>query len=135
MAENTATVFQQSAEHHKAFAPLDPTTFPSQLFWLAMAFALLYLLVRRVMLPRVGSVMEERSNRIKGDLALAEELRHDTQLALARYNQALADARSKANDVVKDMRQKLELDVAKERATIEAEMAARISEAENSPAT
>ena len=131
MAENTATVVQQSAEHHKAFPPLDPTTFPSQLFWLTITFALLYLLVRRVMLPSVGSVIGERSKRINGDIALAEELRHDTQLALARYNEALADARSKASDVVKDMRKRLELDAAKERARIEAEMAARISEAEN----
>ena len=79
----------------------------------------------------MGSVIEERGNRIKGDLALAEELRRDTQFALARYNQDLADARSKASDTVKDMRQRLQLDVAKERARIEAEIAARISDAEN----
>jgi len=129
MSEYTGTAVQQSAEH-KAFAPLDPTTFPSQLLWLAITFVLLYVLVRRVMLPRVCSVIEERRNHIKGDIALAEELKLDTQGALARYTQALTDARSHAGEIAKDLRQKVALEVEKERAKIEAEIETRISEAE-----
>ena len=60
MSENTGTTAQQSAEHPKSFAPLDPATFPGQLLWLAITFGLLYVLVRRVVLPRAGSVIEER---------------------------------------------------------------------------
>jgi F-type H+-transporting ATPase subunit b len=93
-------------------------------------FGLLYVLVRRVVLPRAGSVIEERRNRIKGDLALAEELKRDTQAALARYTQAVTDARSHAGEVAKDLRQKVKLEVETERARIEAEIEARISEAE-----
>lgn len=134
MSEYTGTAVQQSAEH-KAFAPLDPTTFPSQLLWLAITFVLLYVLARRVMLPRVGSVIEERRNHIKGDIALAEELKLDTQAALARYTQALADARSSAGEAAKDSRQKVTLEVERERARIEAEISARASEAEKRIAT
>jgi len=130
MSENTGTTVQHSAEHPKSFAPLDPTTFPSQLVWLAITFGLLYVLVRRFMSPRVGSVIEERRNRIKGDIALAEELRRDIQVALARYTQALADARFNASGVAGHIRQKVKLEVEKERAKIEAEIAARTSEAE-----
>jgi F-type H+-transporting ATPase subunit b len=130
MSENTGTAVQQSAEHHKVFAPLDPTTFPSQLFWLAITFALLYVLVRRVMSPRVGSVIEERHSRVKGDLALAEEIKRDTQVALARYTQAAADARFNAGEITKDLRQTVKLEVETEQARIEAEISARIFEAE-----
>jgi F-type H+-transporting ATPase subunit b len=130
MSENTGTAVQQSAEHSKTFAPLDPHTFPSQLLWLAITFVLLYVLARRVMLPHVGSVIEERRNRIKGDIALAEELKLDTQAALARYTQDLADARSHAGEIARDLRQKVTLEVEKERARIEAEIEARISDAE-----
>jgi F-type H+-transporting ATPase subunit b len=130
MSENTGSTVQQSAEHHKSFPPLDPTTFPSQLLWLAITFGLLYVLVRRLISPRVGSVIEERHNRVKGDIALAEEIRADTQVALARYTQAVADARSNASQVANDMRQKVKLEVEKEQANIEAEITARISEAE-----
>ena len=130
MSENTGTAVQQSPEHPKSFAPLDPATFPGQLLWLVITFGLLYVLVRRVVLPRVGSVIEERKNRVKGDIALAEELKRDTQLALARYTEAVADARSKAGVVANDLRQKVKLEVETERAKIEAESEARISVAE-----
>ena len=130
MSENAGRSVQQSADHHKTFAPLDPNTFPSQLLWLAITFGLLYVLVRRVVSPRVGSVIDERKNRVKGDIALAEELKRDTQLALARYTEAVADARSKAGMVANDLRQKVKLEVETERAKIEAEIEARISEAE-----
>src|SRR6516225_11165770 len=124
MSENVRTaVLQQSTEHAKSFAPLDPATFPGQLLWLAITFGLLYVLVRRVVLPRAGSVIEERHSRIKGDIALAEEIRSDTQVALARYTQAVADARFHASEVVNDVRQKVKLEVDKERAKIEAEIA------------
>ena len=49
---------------------------------------------------------------------------------LARYTQAVADARSHAGEVAKGLREKVKLEVETERARIEAEIAARISEAE-----
>jgi F-type H+-transporting ATPase subunit b len=78
----------------------------------------------------VGSVIEERKNHVKGDVALAEEIRRDTQLELTRYTESVAEARSKAGVVANDLRQKVKLEVDTERAKIEAEIEARISEAE-----
>lgn len=135
MSESTGTAVQESAGHPKSFPPLDPTTFPSQLLWLVITFGLLYILVRSVVSPRVGSVIEERKNRVKGDIALAEEIRRDTQLELARYTQSLGEARSEVGVVANDLRQKVKLEVDTERAKIEAEIEARISEAEKRIAT
>ena len=53
------------AGHAKVFPPLDPATFVPQLVWLAISFGLLYLLLKRVALPRVGEVIEERADRIR----------------------------------------------------------------------
>jgi F-type H+-transporting ATPase subunit b len=83
------------------------------------------------MLPRVSSVVEERNNRIKADLGLAEKLKNDAEAALVNYNQLVADARSKAADIGKEMRQRLDVEAGKERARLKAEMAAKFSEAEN----
>ena len=131
MAVQTGTAVQQSVEHQKAFAPFDASTFPSQLLWLGIAFCLLYVVVSRLMLPRVSSVVEERNNRIKADLGLAEKLKNDAEAALVNYNQLVADARSKAADIGKEMRQRLDVEAGKERARLKAEMAAKFSEAEN----
>ena len=86
------------------FPPLDPDTFAPQLVWLALTFGLLYLILKRVALPRVGEVIEERADRVKRDLAQAEKLKTDTAAALADYEQALAEARAKANAIAKGMR-------------------------------
>jgi len=130
MAQKAGTAIPEGGEHAKVFPPLDPGTFAPQLVWLALTFGLLYLLLRRVVLPRVGEVIEERSDRIKRDLGLADKLKADTEAALANYEQALGEARTKANALAKSMRDTLAAEVDKERAKVEAEVAAKLAEAE-----
>jgi F-type H+-transporting ATPase subunit b len=114
----------------KAFPPLDPGTFAPQLFWLAIAFALLYLLLKRLALPRVSEVIEERRERIERDLAKAESLKVETEQALSNYERALAQARAKANALAKDVHAKLTAEVDAERAKLDAQMAQKIADAE-----
>jgi len=105
-------------------------TFAPQLVWLALTFALLYVMLKRVVLPRVGEVIEERSDRVKRDLAQAETLKAETAKALANYEQALSDARAQAGTIVKSMRDKLADEVGKERAKVDGQIAAKLAEAE-----
>ena len=79
----TSTTGHAGAGHKMSFAPLDPSTFVPQLFWLALAFGLLYLLLKRVALPRVSDVIEERRERIERDIAKAEGLKVETEQAPA----------------------------------------------------
>jgi F-type H+-transporting ATPase subunit b len=131
MAQKAGTAVPEGGGHAKSsFPPLDPGTFAPQLVWLALTFGLLYLLLKRVMLPRVGEVIEERGERIKRDLAQADKLRADTEAALANYERALSEARGRANAIAKDMRDKLTGEVDKERAKVEAEIGAKVADAE-----
>jgi F-type H+-transporting ATPase subunit b len=130
MAENANTAVQLSGGHAKVFPPLDPSTFVPQLVWLALMFGLLYLLLQRVILPLVGDVIEERSDRIKRDVALAEKHKTETATALTNYEQALADARTKANATAKAMRNKIATEVDQERIKREAEIAAKLADAD-----
>src|SRR5262249_45192662 len=107
MAQKAGTSVPESGTHAKVFPPLVPNTFAPQLMWLALTLGLLYLLLRRVVLPRVGEVIEERADRVKRDLEQAESLRTETQAALANYEQALGEARAKSNTLAKSMRDKL----------------------------
>ncbi len=133
MAEkvSTGTTTGHSAPGHvKVFSPLDAGTFVPQLVWLALTFGLLYLLLKRFALPRVGEVIEERRERIQRDLEKAEKLKAETQQALATYEQALADAHTKANVLAKEVRDKLAAEVDNERAAVEAQIAAKLADAE-----
>src|SRR5262245_11158256 len=114
----------------KTFPPLDPGTFAPQLFWLALSFGLLYLLLKRVALPRVGEVIGELGERIERDRAKAEGLKTETEQALANYERALGEARGRANAVAKDMHARLTAEVDAERTKLDAQIAQRIGDAE-----
>jgi F-type H+-transporting ATPase subunit b len=126
----TTTTPAEGVGPGKVFPPLDHTTFVPQLVWLAISFGLLYVLLKRVALPRVTEVIEERADRIRRDLEQAEKLKAETEGALAAYEQALTDARSKASGIIKTMRDGLTAEVDKERARVEAEIARKVADAE-----
>jgi F-type H+-transporting ATPase subunit b len=115
---------------HGAFAPMDPATFVPQLFWLALTFGLLYFLVKRLVLPRVGAVIDERRGRIERDLARAESLKVETEQALVGYEQALGEARAKATAIGREMQERLAAELDKARAKVDAEIAAKLADAE-----
>lgn len=126
----TGTEVPSDAGHAKAFPPLDPSTFAPQLFWLALTFGVLYVILSRVALPRVSEVIEERRDRIQRDLDAAERLKAETEKALNGYEQALADARSNASGIAKKEREALDAEVAKEQAKVEDAIALKLSDAE-----
>ncbi len=91
-------------ESAQTFAPLDTSTFPSQLFWLFLTFGVLLLLLAKVLLPRLGGILEERSNRIADDLDAASRMQREAELAGKAYEQSLGDARAKAHNVAETTR-------------------------------
>lgn len=78
----------------------DPSSFPSQLFWLAVCFVALYLIMWKVVLPRIADVLEARQNRVEDDLERARRLAEEAERVLADYEKALADARGRAHEVI-----------------------------------
>lgn len=128
----THEVIGAGGEEHVTgvFPPFDATTYPSQLLWLAITFAALYFVMKRVALPRIGEILEERRDRIEGDLAEAERLRQKTDQAIASYEAALAEARANAHKIAEAARaeNKTKLDAA--RAKVEANLAKKVTEAE-----
>jgi F-type H+-transporting ATPase subunit b len=109
---------------------LNANDFAPQLFWLAITFTLLYFVMARVALPRIGEVLEERRDRIQRDLAAAERLKGETEKALDAYEKALADARASASGIARQTRDALAAEVEKERHAIEAQLTAKIHDAE-----
>jgi F-type H+-transporting ATPase subunit b len=109
---------------------LNPLDWAPQLIWLAITFGILYLLMKWVALPKIGSVIEMRQGRIAGDLEAADKLRRETQEAIAAYEQALAEAKARAHGIAQEARNRLKDEVAAERAALERDLAAKSAEAE-----
>jgi F-type H+-transporting ATPase subunit b len=104
-----------------AFPPFDPTWFPSQLFWFFLSFFVLYFLLSKVFLPRVGETIEERGARIADDLDQASRMQREAEEAEIAYNQSLADARAKAMNVAETTKQSVDAEVQAELASADAE--------------
>jgi F-type H+-transporting ATPase subunit b len=117
------------------FPPFDQSTFASQLLWLAITFGLFYLLMSRVIVPRIGSILEHRRDRIAQDLDEANRLKEEGDNAIAAYEQELAEARKKAAAIAEAAREKAKAAANAERTATEAELSTKMAEAEKSIAS
>lgn len=109
---------------------LDFSTFPSQLFWLLVTFVALYVLMKRLALPRVGDAIAARRNRIEGDLAQAEQLKIEAEAVLAAYQKTLADARAQAQATLRATMEQAAAEAAERQRAFVAELAAETEAAE-----
>ena len=109
---------------------LDISTWPPQLFWLAITFLALYFVMSRVAIPRTGGVIALRKSTIDGDLAAAQKLKTETDNAIKSYEAALAEAKAKAQAISIENRNALNAEIEAERAKLDAALGAKISAAE-----
>jgi len=112
------------------FPPFQAETFASQLLWLALAFVALYLIIARSAIPRIGGIIQARSDRIAGDLAEAGKLKGQSDAALDAYEKSLADARGRAQTMANETRDKLNASAEDTRRKLESELSVKLAKAE-----
>ncbi|MDA5193371.1 F0F1 ATP synthase subunit B family protein [Govanella unica] len=79
---------------------LNVADFIPQLFWLAVTFITLYIILAKLALPRVAGVLDARTHQISNDLQAADALKKQADAAKAAYEAGLADARSAATQLI-----------------------------------
>ena len=109
---------------------MDASTFPSQLFWLALTFGFLYWLMSTIVLPRLGGAIEERRDRIADDFDKAAEFRREAEAAQKGYETELADARARARAMAAEKRDALNEELAARQREADAKANADIDAAE-----
>ena len=77
-------------------------TWPSQLFWLVVIFAVGYVFMARVVTPRIGSVLEERRTRLDEDLTRARDASAEAAQTRADYEASLEETRSEAAEFARE---------------------------------
>jgi F-type H+-transporting ATPase subunit b len=127
---HTETGVPHDAQATGVFPPFDASTYPSQLLWLVITFGLFYLLMQKVLVPRVGGILEQRHDRIAQDLDEASRLKSEADAAVETYEKELAAARSKAHTIGESAREAAKTKAAADRVSIEAELAQKLSAAE-----
>jgi F-type H+-transporting ATPase subunit b len=113
------------------FPPFESSTFLSQIIWLAIVFGLLYWMMSRIALPRVGSILENRRSRIEGDLADASRMQQQATEAGAAYEKKLADAKANAQALAQKTHEDLLAADEARRHSLEADLNAKMASAEH----
>ena len=129
MATTTTEVAGAANETAKAGMPqLDFSTFPNQIFWLVVTLIVIYLVLSRVALPRIGGTIAHRKGTIGADLAAAEELKQKVVAADKAYHDALASARIEADKIVASAKAEITADLNKAIGKADADIAKQTAE-------
>lgn len=105
---------------------------PNQVFWLVVTLVVMFLILSRIALPRIGAVLAERKGTITNDLAAAEELKQKAAAAERAYNDALANARTEAAKIVAAAKAEIQKDLDAATAKADTEIAAMAAKSEKS---
>ena len=100
----------QPAAGQGGFPPFKTATYPSQVFWLGITFALLLVFLWRVIVPRIGGTIGERRRRLADELAKAEHDRREAEQTWTTYQNTLIEARSRARALIEENRKHVRAD-------------------------
>ncbi|MSP47988.1 MAG: F0F1 ATP synthase subunit B' [Alphaproteobacteria bacterium] len=109
---------------------LNVADFAPQLVWLAITFAVLYLLMAKLALPKIGRAIDARAQRITADLDRATKLKDEAAGALAAYEKALAEARAQAQATIKAASERMRKDAESREGALTKKLAADTAAAE-----
>ncbi|TLG78243.1 ATPase [Methylocystis sp. B8] len=124
------TVGAGEAHHEGAFPPFQTENFAPQIFWLVVIFGLLYVLMSRIALPRVGGIIENRGAKIASDLGAAREMQSKAQAAAAANDENLRRRREEAQAIGREAQNKIAGETAKQRTIAESQAAEKIRAAD-----
>jgi F-type H+-transporting ATPase subunit b len=113
----------------------DPAPWPSEIFWALLIFGVLYFLIARVFAPRIGGTINQREDRIAGDIGDARRARDAAQADLEAASKEMAHARNRAKQVAMDAQNEAKAASAARQAEEDAKIAKALEEAEGRIAT
>ena len=83
----------------------------SQIFWLILIFAILYLIIWKIFLPRITYSIENRKSRLVNDLDEVQKLKENAEKKLNEYNIIIEKSKKEAKKIIEDSKKKLDRDI------------------------
>lgn len=72
---------------------LDPSSYVSQIFWLAVTFLCLWFVMSLFIIPKIKDVIDEREQKIEDYIQKAERINQKANEVLMRYEESLSQAK------------------------------------------
>ena len=90
---------------------LNPEFWISQIFWLTISFGILYILLSKLILPKISANLELRKSQIQENIEAAEKQRKNSEIKLKEYDEIILKSKLKAKNIFKDAREKVINDI------------------------
>jgi len=119
----------QSAES-SGMPQLNPEFWVSQIFWLILTFGILYLVLSKIVLPKISENLETRKSQIVENIETAEKQRKESEDKIKQFEKIILESKIEAKNLFNEKRQKVLEDIAKKRSALEEDIDSEISAAE-----
>ena len=101
---------------------LDPEFWFSQIFWLIITFGILFLVLSKLILPKISDNLESRKSQVLDNLELAEKQRTESEEKIKEFENIILKSKIEAKNIFNESRKKLLDDINKKREKIEQEL-------------
>ena len=109
---------------------LNPEFWISQIFWLILTFGILYIVLSKLILPKISANLELRKSQIQDNIEAAEKQRKDSESKLKEYDDIIFKSKLEAKNIFKDSREKVIKDINNKKETLENQINEEIKKAE-----
>jgi F-type H+-transporting ATPase subunit b len=109
---------------------LNPEFWISQIFWLTLTFGILYLVLSKLILPKISDNLELRKSQIQENIEAAEKQRKSSELKLEEYDNIIMKSKLEAKNIFKDAREKALKDINSKKENLDKQINDEIEKAE-----
>jgi len=109
---------------------LNPEFWISQIFWLTITFGILYVVLSKLILPKISANLEIRKLQIMENIEAAEKQREQSELNIAEYEKIVQNSKNEAKNYFKQAREKLLKDINLKKETLDKELSEEIQKTE-----
>ena len=109
---------------------LNPEFWVSQIFWLILTFGILYIILSKMILPKISANLELRKSQIQENIEAAEKQRESSDAKLKEYDNIILKSKVEAKNIFKDAREKVIKDINSKKKTLDKQIDAEIKKAE-----
>ena len=109
---------------------LNPEFWISQIFWLTLTFGILYVVLSKLILPKISANLELRKSQIQENIEAAEKQRKSSESKLKEYDDIILKSKLEAKNIFKDAREKVLKNINSKRETLDKQIDEEIKKAE-----
>ena len=109
---------------------LNPEFWISQIFWLTLTFGILYVVLSKLILPKISANLELRKSQIQENIEVAEKKRESSESKLKEYDEIVLKSKLDAKNIFKDIRDKTLKDINSKKETLNNQIDQEIKKAE-----